>query len=167
MQLMHVRKACLSKVANPVSSSLGVSGVGSVAAVVGTATVGCGDGVAAQRLFGAAVLEAASLKQLMHALVVLCEMAPNACCKPVARLAIDSSPTAPQPHLSDILRFSELYVKTGQSRLRNRKKRYPLIAESGTASVARLAVLLGEYMARTQCSMLVGPPRVRGPLSAG
>ena len=113
MQLMHVRKACLSKVANPVSSSLGVSAVGSVAAVVGTAAVGCGDGVAAQRLFGAAVLEAASLKQLMHALVVLGQMAPNACCKPVARLAIDSSPTAPQPHLQDILRFYELYVKTG------------------------------------------------------
>ena len=42
-----------------------------------------------------------------------------------------------------------------------------LIAEWGTASVARLAALLGEQMDRTQCSMWVAAPRTRGPLSAG
>ena len=30
-------------------------------------------------------------------------------------------PTAPQTHLLDTLRFYELYVKTGQGRVRNRK----------------------------------------------
>ena len=67
----------MSKVVNPVSTSLGGSGVGSVVAVVGTAAVGCGDGVAADRLRRAAVLETASLKQPMHAVVVLGEMAAN------------------------------------------------------------------------------------------
>ena len=63
---------------------------------INTAAVGCGDGVAAERLCRAAAL--ASLKQPMHAAVVLGEMAVNACCKPVPRLAIGSSPTAPQTH---------------------------------------------------------------------
>ena len=84
-----VRKAYLSKVANPVSSSLGVSGVGSVATVVGNAAVGCGDWAAAERLCRAATLETASLKPPMHAVVVLGEMSAN--CKPVPRLAIGSS----------------------------------------------------------------------------
>ena len=122
-----VQKACLSKIANQMSSLLGVSGVGSVAAVVGTAAVGCGDGVAAERLCRADALETGSLKQLMHADVVLGEMAANACCKPVPRLAIGSSPTAPQTHSLDILRFYERYVKTGQSRVRNRKVRHPMV----------------------------------------
>ena len=107
----------LSKVANPVSASLGISGVGSVAAVVGAAAVGCGAGVGAQRLCRAAALETASLKQPMHAAGVLGEKATNACCKPIPRLAIGSSPTAPQTHLSDILLFYEPYVKTGHSRV--------------------------------------------------
>ena len=88
---------------------------------------GCGDGVAAERLCRAAVLEMASLKQPMHAVVVLGEMAANACCRPASRLAIGSLPTAPQTHLLDILRFYELYVKTGQGRVRNRKVRYPMV----------------------------------------
>ena len=122
-----VRKACLSKVAKLVSSLLGVSGVGSVAAVVGTAAVGCGAGVAAQMHCRAAAFETASLKKPMHAVVVLGEMAANVCCKPVPGLAIGSSPTAPQTHLSDILWFYELYVKTGQGRVGNRKVRYTMV----------------------------------------
>ena len=42
-----------------------------------------------------------------------------------------------------------------------------LIAEWGTASVARLAALRGEKMDRTQCSMWVAASCARGPLSAG
>ena len=94
---------------------------------IGTAAVGRGDGVAAERLFRAAALETASLKQPMHAVVVLGAMAANACCKPVPRLAIGSSLTAPQAHLSDMLPFYELYVKTGQGRVGNRKVRYPMV----------------------------------------
>ena len=101
--------------------------VGSVVAVVGAAPVGCGDGLAAERLCRAAALETASLKQPMHAVVVLGEMVANACCKPVRVLAIGSSSTTPQTHLLDILRFYELYVKTGQGRVRNRKVRYPMV----------------------------------------
>ena len=101
--------------------------VGSVVAVVGAAAVGCGDGLAAERLCRAAALETASLKQPMHAVVVLREMVANAYCKPVPRLAIGSSSTAPQTHLLDILRFYELYVKTGQGRVGNRKVRYPMV----------------------------------------
>ena len=46
-------------------------------------------GVAVERLSRATELETASLKQPMHAVVVLGEMATNACCKPGPRLAID------------------------------------------------------------------------------
>ena len=67
------------------------------------------------------------MEQPMHAIVVLGEMAANACCKPVPRLAIGSSPTAPQTHLLDILQFYELYVKTGQGRVTNRKVRYTMV----------------------------------------
>ena len=107
-----VRKACVSQGANPVSSSLGVSRVGSVVAVAGTGAVGCRDGEVGGRLCTAAVLETASLKHSMHATVVLGEVVLNACCKQVPRLAIHSSPTAPQTYLLDILRFYERYVKT-------------------------------------------------------
>ena len=93
--------------------------VGSVVAVVGAAPVGCGDGLAAERLCRAAALETASWKQIMHAAMVLGEMVANACCKPVPRLAIGSSSTTPQTHLLDILRFYELYVKTGQGVRKN------------------------------------------------
>ena len=145
-----VGKACLSKLANPVSSALGVSGVGSVVAVVGTAAVGCGDGVAAEGLCRAAAL--ASLKQPMHAIVVLGEMAANACCKPVARLAIGSSPTAPQTHLSDIVRFYELYVKTGQGRVRNRKVSYPMVEEPKVkSSKPTPCILIGTHGNMTTC----------------
>ena len=75
----------------------------------------------------AAALETASLKQPMHAVVVLREMAPNTCRKPVPKLAIGSSPTASQTHLLDILRFYKLYVKTRQGRVRNRKIRYTMV----------------------------------------
>ena len=145
-----VRKACLSKLANPVSSALGVSGVGSVVAVVGTAAVGCGDGVAAERLRRAAAL--ASLKQPMHAVVVLGGLAANACCKPVPMLAIGSSPTAPQTHLSDIVRFYELYVKTGQGRVRNRKVRYPMVEEPKVkSSKPAPCILIGTHGNMTTC----------------
>ena len=147
-----VEKACLSKVANPVSSSLGVSGVGSVVAVVGTAAVGCGDGVAAERLYRALALQTASLNQPMHAFVVLGEMAANACCKPVPKLAIGSSPTAPQTHLSDILRFYELYVKTGQGRVRNTKVRYPIVEEPKVkSSKPTPCILIGTRGNMTTC----------------
>ena len=61
----------------------------------------------------AGALEMASLKQPMHTVVVLSEMAVNVCCKPVPKLAMSSSPTAPQTLLSDMLWFYELYVQTG------------------------------------------------------
>ena len=109
------------------SSSLAVWGVGLVAAVVGTAAVGCGDGVATKRLCRAAALETASLKQPMHTVLVLGEMATNAYCRPFPRLAIGSSPTAPRSHLLDILPFYELYVKTVHSRVRNKKVRYTMV----------------------------------------
>ena len=83
--------------------------------------------VAAKRVCRAAALETASLKQSMHAIVVLGEMAANASCKPLPRLAIGSSPTAPQTHLSNILRFHELYVKKGHGRVENRKVRYTMV----------------------------------------
>ena len=112
---------------NPVSSSFGVSGVGSVAAVVATAAVGCVDGVAAERLCRAAAFETASLKQPTHAVMVFEEMGANAYCTPVPRLAVGSSRTAQQTHLLGILRFYGLYVKTRQGRVRNRKVTYTMV----------------------------------------
>ena len=96
-----VRKPCVSKVADPVSSSLWVANVGSVAAIVGGAVLGLAAGVPAERLYRAAVL--ASLKKPTHAVVVLGGMATNACYKPVCGLAVGDSPVAAQTHLSDIL----------------------------------------------------------------
>ena len=122
-----VRKACLTKVANPVSSSLGVSGVGSVIVVVGAAAVHCGAGLLAKRLSKAAAYETASLKQPMHAVVVPGQMAPNACCKPVPKLAIGSSPTAHHLYFENILWFLELYVRTEHGRVGNRKVKYTMV----------------------------------------
>ena len=123
---------------------------GSVVAVVGTAAVGCGDRVAAERLCRAAAL--ASLKQPMHAVVLFGEMAANACCKPVPRLAIGSSPTAPQTHLSDMVRFYKLYVKTGQGTVINRKVRYPMVEEPKVkSSKPTPCILIGTHGNMTTC----------------
>ena len=122
-----VRKVCLSKVANPVSSSLGVSDVGSVAAVNGTTVVGCGAQVAIETSRSADAMETASLKQPMHTVVVLGEMAANTYCEPLARLAIGSLPTAPETHLLHTLRFYGLYVKTGRGRVKNRNVKYTMV----------------------------------------
>ena len=90
---------------------------------VNTTAIGCGYGVAAEMLFRAAALGTAVFEEHMHAVVMHGGMVANACCKPVPKRAIGGSPTAPQTHLLDILRFDELYVKTGQGRVRNRKVR--------------------------------------------
>ena len=63
----------------------------------------------------------------MHYPNLECGMAANACCKPVPRLAIGSSSIAPQTHLLDIFWVYELYVKTGQGRVRNQKVTYTMV----------------------------------------
>ena len=80
---------------SPVSPSLDVSSVGFVFAIVGTAAVGCGDGVAAERLCRATALDTASLNHPIHAIVVLGKMAQNTYCKTVPRLAIGSFAKCP------------------------------------------------------------------------
>ena len=96
-------------------------------ALGGTASVRGGAAVVAQRLCRAAALETATLRELGHAVMVLGDIAANACCQPFCKLAIGSSPTAPQTHLLCVLRFKELYITTGQGRVGNRKLRYNVL----------------------------------------
>ena len=101
--------------------------MGSVANVVGAALVRCSAGVVAERLCTSTALVLANLKQPMHGVLVLREMAANARNKLVPILAIGSSLAASQTHLSDVSWLNELPVKTGQGRVGHRKVKYTMV----------------------------------------
>ena len=74
----------------------------------------------------------------------------NLCTWALAKVAdyptIGSSPTAPQTNLSDILQFYELYVKTGQGRVRNRKVREAMVEEPKVKSSKPIpCILIGTH----------------------